>query len=392
MISLPAAMPPNVTPSESAPSKIVLLKRGHFSHSNPRIAEQLRRFWPAFEFEEIDVVHDLLRRHPGIVLGNLWHIFRLYWRDILRRRTTVLLAFYRTPYIFRKIRELIRSRLGAERARIAFTFQTQSLYDASVEGVPHFIYTDHTHLANLQYPSFDRRKLFAPAWIELEREIYRHATAVFVMGNHVRRSLIEQYDCRPERVHCAFAGSNVDTSDVVLDNADYTNRTILFIGIDWERKGGPSLIAAFRRVLARLPDARLIIVGCEPQVRHARIEIAGSVPRQEVKQYLLRASVFCLPSRVEPFGIAIVEAFHHRLPIVATNIGAIPDLVRDGETGRLVPPDDIEALAEALIELLTDPERCRRYGDRGAQLVSENYSWDAVGEKIRDGIHAVLAQ
>ena len=104
------------------------------------------------------------------------------------------------------------------------------------------------------------------------------------------------------------------------------------------------------------------------------------------------ASVFCLPTRAEPFGIAVVEAFHHRLPVVASNIGAMPDLVRNGESGRLVPPDNPAALADALVALLSDPAQCRRMGERGCEIAREHYSWDAVGDKVRAGILADLAK
>ena len=89
--------------------KIAYIRRGHFSYSNVRTGEQLRRVFPEYEIEEIDVIDDILRRHEGVVLANLFHIARRYWRELLTRRQTVQLAFYRTPYIFQKIRELQRT-------------------------------------------------------------------------------------------------------------------------------------------------------------------------------------------------------------------------------------------------------------------------------------------
>lgn len=372
--------------------KIAYIRRGHFSYSNVRTGEQLRRVFPEYEVEEIDVIDDILRRSEGVVLANLVHIVRRYWRQLLTRRQTVLLAFYRTPYIFQKIRELVRARLAERVGEFAFSVQTQSLYDASIPGLPHFVYTDHTHLANLSYPGFPSDQLFAREWIDLEQEIYRHARHVFVMSDHVRRSLIDDYAFDPARATCVYAGSNVDSAPVAIANDDYTNQTILFVGIDWERKGGPTLLAAFDRVAERLPRARLVIIGSSPYSTHPRVEVVGRVPREEVKRRMTEASVFCLPTRAEPFGIAVVEAFHHRLPVVASNIGAMPDLVRDGESGQLVPPDDPAALADALVALLSDPALCRRFGERGCEIAREHYSWDAVGDKIRAGIVADLAQ
>src|ERR1043165_8768927 len=78
--------------------KIAYIRRGHFSYSNVRTGEQLRRVFPEYEIEEIDVTRDLLRRNEGVVFANFLHIIGRYWRDLLTRRQTVFLAFYRTPY------------------------------------------------------------------------------------------------------------------------------------------------------------------------------------------------------------------------------------------------------------------------------------------------------
>ena len=352
--------------------------------------EQLRLHFPEYEVEEIDLTREFLRTHRWMLVLNFLHIWRLYWREILTRRHPWRQCFFRTPYLFQTLRRLIRRRLARRRAEYAFSFQTQSLFDASLPGLPHFVYTDHAHLTNLCYPAFSREGLFARSWIDLEREIYQHATHIYVMGEHVRRSLLEQYGCDPARVTCILAGSNAATEALPLVNGGYTNCTIVFVGVEWERKGGPALLEAFTLLLGRLPEARLIVVGCTPPVEHPRVEIVGRVAPEEVRRHLVRASVFCLPTRIEPFGIAPIEAFVHGLPVVTTRIGAMPDLVQEGESGRLVAPDDPAGLAEALLELLTDPEKCRSFAAHGRRHVSEHYTWAAVGRRLRDGIVAAL--
>ena len=127
-----------------------------------------------------------------------------------------------------------------------FSFQMQSLFDASIDGLPHFIYTDHTHLTNLQYPGFDRKKLFPNSIIDLEKQIYDNATLVFTRSTNVAKSVVEDYGCPAEKVICVYAGSNTK-ANAIENNQNYTNKNILFVGIDWERKGGPNLIEAFKR-------------------------------------------------------------------------------------------------------------------------------------------------
>jgi glycosyltransferase involved in cell wall biosynthesis len=252
------------------------------------------------------------------------------------------------------------------------------------------VYTDHTHLANLAYPSFDRTQLASPKWIELEREIYENATLTFVMGSHVERSLIADYGLAPGRIHCVYAGSNIDPAPVTLQNDGFRNGVVLFVGTEWKRKGGPMVLAAFEQVRQRIPNARLIIVGCEPDVRGSGVEVRGRVARDEVKKLLRRASVFCLPTRVEPFGIACIEAAQHGLPVVATRIGAIPDIVLHEMSGLLVEPDDSADIAMAVCDLLDDPERCRRYGECGRAHVLERFTWNSTGEKIAAAIRQRL--
>jgi glycosyltransferase involved in cell wall biosynthesis len=116
------------------------------------------------------------------------------------------------------------------------------------------------------------------------------------------------------------------------------------------------------------------------------------VSTDQLPQLYHESSVFCLPTRREPFGIAFVEAMLHGLPIVATRVGALPDMVQDGSNGYLVEPGDPEALARALCTLLADPGHCRRLGQSSFDRASTFYTWPAVGQRIRARILRVLAQ
>tara|TARA_Y100000031_G_C7971702_1_gene270681 strand:+ start:127 stop:414 length:288 start_codon:yes stop_codon:yes gene_type:complete len=94
---------------------------------------------------------------------------------------------------------------------------------------------------------------------------------------------------------------------------------------------------------------------------------------------------------MEPFGIVFLEAMIYRLPVVASNIGAIPDFVKSGENGYLVNPDDIRQLAERIIMLLNDPSLCSKFGVAGSKLVKNRYTWDKTGKRIRDNILRIIS-
>ena len=95
-----------------------------------------------------------------------------------------------------------------------------------------------------------------------------------------------------------------------------------------------------------------------------------------------RASLFALPTLREAFGLAFLEAMAFGLPVVATSVGAVPEIVGDGETGLLVPPRDPAALADACAALLGDPARARRLGEAGRARVEERFGWDRVAARM----------
>ncbi|HEX3847842.1 MAG TPA: glycosyltransferase family 4 protein [Steroidobacteraceae bacterium] len=359
--------------------------------SRDSVEQTVRQAFPEYRLENI-VVNDLVKQHRGWMPPNLAYVALEYGGRIARGGASIRDAYFWTTYLFRRIHRAMREVIDP--ARHVFSFQTQSMYDTSVPGVPHFLYTDHTHLSNLRSEFFDRRNLRPPRWLALERTIYDNAARVFTRSHNVREDLLDQYGLPPVKVACVYAGANVNVPDrVELVNDDYANQRILFVGGDWERKGGPDLVQAFQRVLRVFPQAHLTIAGARPELTALpNCTVVGAVPLGELGAYFARSSIFCVPTRLEPFGIAFLEAMLHRLPVVATTEGALPDMVNDGVTGRLVPPGGVEQLAEALIELLGDPARCRQLGEAGHRLARERYTWPAVGARLRAEILPLIGR
>jgi glycosyltransferase involved in cell wall biosynthesis len=366
--------------------RIAFIRPKAWPLANRIVEGVLREQFPDHAVDTIDV-SSLVKRRPDLVLVNSIATALLYGKDIAQRRKKFRLAFWRTPFIFRQIRRLVQNRIA--KGTYVFTFQMQSLFDASTPGIPHFVYTDHTHLENRHYTT-GTPNLYSPRWIELERQVYQNASITFLRSSNVRRSLLEDYGCPPDQAVLVYAGSNASVGQVKTSNTDYTKPNILFVGLDWKRKGGPDLVEAFRRVREKLPEARLTIVGAEPELHVPGIEVVGKVPPEALDPYYQEASVFCLPTYLEPFGIVFIEAMTAHLPIVATRVGAIPDFVEQDRNGTLLEPGDIHGLADALLNLLQHPEMCRSFGEYSFQLTQERYSWQAVGEKFKQSIHRVL--
>ncbi len=357
--------------------------------SRDSIEATVREAFPELRLDII-LVKDVVKENLRWLPVNMGYVAAEYGARLVRRDATLRDSYFQTSYLLRRIHESMKSRI--DRERHVFSFQTQSLYDTSVPGVPHFLYTDHTHLSNLESVFFDQRRLRAPRWRALERKIYANATRVFTRSHNVRNDLLKHYGIAPAKVQCVYAGANVNiVHDAAPANEDYANQRILFVGGDWERKGGPDLVAAFREALRVAPRAHLVIAGARPGLDLANCTELGHVPLAELSAQFAQASIFCLPTRLEPFGISVLEAMLHRLPVIGSSEGALPDMIEDGVTGRLFPPGDIAQLTRALIELLQNPARCREFGEAGYRLASDRYTWSAVAARIRTEILSALA-
>ncbi len=166
------------------------------------------------------------------------------------------------------------------------------------------------------------------------------------------------------------------------------------------QKGHGILLVAFQEVLARVPSARLLLVGAGPLDATVEREIAARGLQDAVTMcghvddiwpHLAESHVFALASHYEPLGIAAIEAMAAGLPVVATDVGGLPELVEPGVTGELFPKGDAAALARILTGLLTDPERARRLGANGAAR-AKTLTADAMVERYFALYHEVLEE
>jgi glycosyltransferase involved in cell wall biosynthesis len=155
---------------------------------------------------------------------------------------------------------------------------------------------------------------------------------------------------------------------------------ILFVGGDFERKGGDVLIEAFAVLRSLMestggPALRLDIVTSANLPRQPAVHVHhGLRPNQpELIALYHRADMFVLPTRADCLSLALIEAGAAELPLVGTAVGGVPEIVRQGETGLVVPPGDRDALVEALQVLVEQPSLRRRLGLAAGQLVAERF-------------------
>jgi glycosyltransferase involved in cell wall biosynthesis len=163
----------------------------------------------------------------------------------------------------------------------------------------------------------------------------------------------------------------------------------LAVGRLIEQKDHATLLRAFAVVREQHPQARLAILGSGPLEAETRalaasLGLADAVAlpgRTDIRDWLLRADVFVHTSRWEGFGIVLLEAMLAGLPVVATRVSAVPEIVADGVTGALVPPGDAEIVARELAALLADPDRRHRLGEAGRERARTEFSVARMTER-----------
>jgi glycosyltransferase involved in cell wall biosynthesis len=222
--------------------------------------------------------------------------------------------------------------------------------------------------------------------VEVQRRVLLGSVHAFPMSEWARRSLMEDFGLDPTRSTAVYAGPSVSIPDDV--SAPKRPHQILFVGIDWQRKGGPLLVEGFRRLRDRLPTAELVIVGCTPEVDCPGVRIEGYLsPNDPTAQRRLsclyqESSCLALMSDFEPLGNVIVEAFARGLPVIAYDAGPQGEIVRDGENGVVLLDREPQTIAEGLYRILSDPAQCRLMGERAKQLVSAELNWDCIVTKV----------
>ena len=243
------------------------------------------------------------------------------------------------------------------------------------------------------YPRISRRLIRRA--LDYERGLYRRLQLILPMSRWLADSFVRDNGVPARKVIPVGAGINLPRIRST-DNKDYSAPRILFVGKGFERKGGPVLLRAFSRVRHEIPDAELTIIGPVLSEPPEGVRCLGFVSKSHahgLEQLLAeyeRASVFAMPSLYEPYGIVFGEAMAHRLPCVGTAICAMPEIIRDGETGFVVPPGDDETLAKRIVELLRDPLACRQMGANGFAKYTREHTWEAVTGRMEEAIAAVI--
>ena len=263
---------------------------------------------------------------------------------------------------------------------------------------------------------------YASSWIE--KTAYQNADGVIAVSESMKRDVHELYDVPFERIRVIPNGIDPEQYRPTFDDGvlksygvDPEAPFVLFVGRVTRQKGILHLVNAIKHLrpgvqvvlCAGAPDTKEIGLEMTAAVERARggeqniVWIPKMVPKDDIIVLYSHAAVFVCPSVYEPFGIINLEAMACETPVVASAVGGIPEIVVPGETGLLVPlgetdenfePEDSEGfskdLAEAVNELLNDPERAAAMGRASRERVEERFSWRAVAEETLEFYRSLL--
>jgi glycosyltransferase involved in cell wall biosynthesis len=182
----------------------------------------------------------------------------------------------------------------------------------------------------------------------------------------------------------------VPVSAVAHAKSDSPEVIVLLVGSPWFLKGADILLKAFHKLSPDFPHVKLQLLGYYPDRDKLqaltngspRIEILHARPHPETLEIISAASVLVLPSRCEGMGRVLIEGMAAGIPVVGSDVGGIPFMIRHGENGFLFPSEDVEALSEALRKLLSDPALRHTMGERGYQRAHRELNEEVYAEQF----------
>jgi glycogen(starch) synthase len=206
----------------------------------------------------------------------------------------------------------------------------------------------------------------------------------------------------PNGVSLDGAGPPSDIGDTGLPAHLGRTPYVLALGRVVDKKGFDLLLAGYAAMDPADRTADLVIGGAGPALEHLeaqaeesgiadRVHFVGRLTREQVAEAMAAAAVFVMPSRLEPFGIVVLEGWRAGTAVVATSRGGAPEFVRDGGDGLLVDPFDTAAVARVLGRLLTDDDLRRSLAAAGQKRVVE-FAWPVVADRYRSLYAAVVGE
>ena len=217
-----------------------------------------------------------------------------------------------------------------------------------------------------------------------QNAFFKECAGIFTMSEWLAKYIVERLGVESGRVHCVRAGVDINTKGL---KPDRRGNKILFVGKDFDAKGGYLVVEAFKILREKYKkDAELYIIGpsSNPLKKNVPgISYKGFLSGGQIVTYYSICDVFCMPSYVDAFGKVFVEALCCGLPCIGRNALSMNEIIQNGENGYLIDRDDPEVLAERMYDLLQN-EKIKNYVEVHRLEWQKQYSWDNVASQIAE--------
>jgi len=306
--------------------------------------------------------------------------------------------YHTTTAAFRVKSAVARRYVQRHASTIDAVYQVGALWNPLPRAarLPLILHVDYTSLLSKRRGSGWKRTAGREQdfWVAEERRLYRAAAIVLTTTENARSSLISDYGISPAHVVTVGAGVSAPYNRLEPERLPaYDSKRALFVGKGFHGKGLDTLLEAFGKVRARIPDARLTVIG--PQTMpgsYEGVDFLGRIAdRNRVRDLYYEHAVFVMPSRYEPLGQVFLEAMSCQLPCIGTTLDAMPEMIDHDRTGYLIEAGDANGLAEHISEILRNPARARQLGRAAFEKLEAHHTWPVVGERIVAAIHRCLA-
>jgi glycosyltransferase involved in cell wall biosynthesis len=277
-----------------------------------------------------------------------------------------------------------------ESAPDALFFHTQVPAILSTNWIKHYPSVVSLDATPIQYDSLGQAYSHEPGplWLEklkwqLNRDCFRAARHLVTWSSWAKAGLVADYEVPAEKITVIPPGVNpLEWAPPDTPSASDQPTRVLFVGGDLERKGGNILLAAFRRL--RHLNVELHLVTRTQLAPEEGVYVYSNLKPNspELKQLYHQSDLFCLPTYGDCLPMVLSEAGAAGLPSISTRVAAIPEVVRDGESGLIVPVGDSDALHDALHRLILQPAERRQMGKRAMAVVRQHFDAQRNAERL----------
>ena len=305
----------------------------------------------------------------------------------------------RPEYNSEVLRSVISFEKSLETAKVNYDVIIQmGCHPNLVHKKPYFIFTDSGFSPCLDLELLDS-ETFPRQWIGINKEdkfhnLFENACGIMTMSPLTSYCLSKANSINEAKIACVGAPVFSEIHNITKMERKCKFK-ILFVGTNFELKGGYNLIKVYKDIKKKYPFVELDIVGVDRLLSDDNEDI-NFVPYTNdtriIDKYYSQADLFVMPSFREPFGLVYIEAMLHKLPVICSSRSGVACLIKKTDSGKIVSPANEASIYNAIAYCIENPDYCLNASSHGYNFAINNFSYDVVGKRIYEVIASLLSQ